>query len=141
MPVRYRAEYRRRTLHAGKACGGVFKSCLGSKINTDATSLHVQTLNEGKHPMSHCWERANSPTCCLTVIMIFYFGLNYEAIFGTRRSSHYLSLHCVSPLFMVVQRKTFCVPVMSLHLVNTGLSQALLPASDRCLRSHGKLIT
>ena len=46
------------------------------------------------------------------------------------------SLHCVSPLFMVVQRKTFCVPVMSLHFVNTGLSQALLPARVNGVNDH-----
>lgn len=40
-------------------------------------------------------------------------------------AAHELSLHfslqCVSPLFMVVQRKTSCVPVKSLHLVNPGV--------------------
>lgn len=123
--LRFWTADRERTLHAGKVCGGVYKSCLCSKINTDAASLHIQTLKEGKHPMSHCWECANSPACCLTIIMVFYFGLNYKAILVALKLSLNFSLHCVSPLFMVVQRKTFCVPNMSLHLLNTRLSWAV----------------
>ena len=124
------AEYSGRTLHAGKVRGGVYKSCLNSKINTDAASLHIKTLKEGKHLMSHCWECANSPAS-LTIIMVFYFGLNYKAILVMLKLSLNFSLHCVSSLFIVVQRKTFCVPNMSLHLLNTRLSQAVcLPVVD-----------
>lgn len=45
--------------------------------------------------MSHCWECANSPACCLTIIMVFYFGLNYEAIFvGAEALAWFLSPMC-----------------------------------------------
>lgn len=41
-----------------------------------------RSFNEGKHPMSHCQECADSPAACLIIIMLLYLGLNYEVILG-----------------------------------------------------------
>lgn len=90
----YWTGYRKGTLHAGKVCGGVYKSCLGFKVNTDTTSLHIQILNEGKHSVSQCWECANSPNLLFNHNhgILFWPGLwDYLWLI---RSSQFLSPLC-----------------------------------------------
>lgn len=72
-----------------------------------------------------------------------YFNLAWimRLFLGVQKLSLHFSLHCVSALLMVVQRKTFWVPDTSLHLINTRMSQAPPPASAGYYWSRERLMT
>lgn len=83
--------------------------------------------------MSHGWECVNSPTLCLTIIIVFYFSLKYEVIFGYAEAPHVISLSTVFPFCSwLFKGRHFVFPQ---RLRNTTQDCLMLQTNKQCFYS------